>query len=184
MKKIILAALLFSSTSTIYAQEDGKTKVKEDDAKTKVKHDKGKIKDENGKMKIKDGDMSDDGKTKMKDDKIKMKEAGEKVKIKGEGNLNTEAGTSVVSGNNASTTHVNVVTTWEAFPPKPATLPVVGNGVSTEVVTTLKNKYGTGLYDIKQIRSTSGQMIYVVRVMENGGMRNEYVGADGNIVAQ
>ena len=184
--------LVCSCTFTLYAQETtdstmaGKTKIKSDDSKTKIKDDKGKIKDADGKMKVKDNaDMnSDNEKTKMKDDKVKIKDAEGKVKIKGEGNMNTNSGTmnNGMSTMNTSTS-VNVVTIggWTTNPP---TLPVVGTGVSTDVVATLKNKYGANLYDIKQIKSTSGQLIYLVRVMDNGGMRSEYVGADGSVVSQ
>ena len=192
MKKIIVLLLICSCTFTLYAQEttdstmSGKTKIKTDDSKTKIKDDKGKIKDENGKMKIKDNPEmnSDNDKTKIKDDKVKIKDAEGKVKIKGEGNMNTNSGTmSNGMGTMNTSTNVNVVTIggWTTNPP---TLPVVGTGVSADVVTTLKNKYGTNLYDIKQIKSTSGQLIYVVRVMDNGGMRSEYVGADGTVVPQ
>jgi hypothetical protein len=164
----------------------GKTKIKSDDSKTKIKDDKGKIKDADGKMKVKNNDdmNSDNDKTKIKGDKAKIKDAEGKVKIKGEGNMNTSSGTmNNGMGTMNTSTNVNVVTIggWTTNPP---TLPVVGTGVSAEVVTMLKNKYGATLYDIKQIKSTSGQMIYVVRVMDNGGMRSEYVGADGTVVSQ
>ncbi len=198
MKKIFLILLISSCTFGLYAQEmtdttmNGKIKIKTDDSKTKIKDGKGKIKDENGKIKIKENSemkSDNDEKTKIKDDKVKIKDADGKVKIKGEGNMNTGTNSGTMNNNGMGTgtttsTTVNVTTTFEAFPPKPANLPVVGNGVTADVVTTLKNKYGTTLYDIKQIKSTSGQLIYVVRVMENGGMRSEYVGADGSIVSQ
>jgi hypothetical protein len=195
MKKIILLLLICSFTFSLYAQETpdstqaGKTKIKTDDSKTKIKDDKAKIKDADGKMKIKDNDdmNSDDNKTKVKDDKMKIKDADGKVKVKGEGNMNTNATTSGNMNNTMGTTNtstnVNIVSIG-GWTTNPANLPVVGNNVPAEVVTTLKNKYGTTIYDIKQIRATSGQTIYVVRVMENGGMRSEYVGADGNAVSQ
>lgn len=151
------------------------------------------MKDEDGKIKIKDNDdMSgnNETKTKVKGDKMKMKDDAGKVKVKGEGNMNSDnsnPGTmntnTTMSGTTTTTTKVNVV--WaDVFPPVPANLPVVGSGVSAEVVTALKNKYGTTLYDIKQIKSTSGQLIYVVRVFDNAGMKSEYVGADGTVVSQ
>lgn len=193
MKKILFSLLICSCTFTLYAQEmtdstGGKTKIKTADEKTKIKDDKAKTKDADGKMKIKDNnDMnSDNDKTKIKDNKVKIKDAEGKVKIKGEGNMNTTTdGTSNNSGmgtmNTSTNTNVIVINGWRT---DPANLPVVGNNVPTDVVTTLKNKYGATIYDIKQIRSTSGQIIYVVRVMENGGTNTVYVGADGNTVSQ
>lgn len=194
MKKIILLLLVCSCTFSLYAQETadttaaGKTKIKTDDSKTKIKDDKAKTKDADGKMKIKDSDdmNSDNDKTKIKDDKVKIKDAEGKVKIKGEGNMNTNSPGNMSSpgmGTTTTTTNVNVVTIG-GWTTNPANLPVVGNNVPAEVVTTLKNKYGATIYDIKQIRSTSGQNIYVVRLMENGGMNSVYVGADGTTVSQ
>jgi hypothetical protein len=196
MKKIILILLICSCTVALYAQETtdstqaGKTKIKSDDSKTKIKDDKAKTKDADGKMKIKDSDdmNSDNDKMKVKDDKMKIKDAEGKVKVKGEGNMNTSnTGTmntsAMGSGTTNTSTNVNVVTIG-GWTTNPANLPVVGNNVPAEVVTTLKNKYGTTIYDIKQIRSTSGQNIYVVRVMGDAGMNTLYVGADGNTVAQ
>lgn len=169
MKKIILVLLISSCTFTLYAQTDtttdGKTKIKTEDSKTKIKDDKGKIKDEDGKMKIKDNnDMNadTDSKTKIKDDKLKIKDADGKVKVKGEGNMNsntTTSGTMTNSGTMNTSTNINIVTIG-GWTTNPANLPVVGSGVSADVVTTLKNKYGATIYDIKQIRSTSGQYIY------------------------
>ena len=115
---------------------------------------------------------------------MKVKDADGKLKIKGENNMNTTTGTSDRGTMNTTTstnTNVVVIGGWRT---DPANLPVVGNNVPADVVNTLRNKYGSTVYDIKQIRSTSGQNIYVVRVMENGGMRTEYVGADGNVVSQ
>lgn len=183
MKKIILSLLICGSTFTLFAQEMSDSA----QSKTKIKNNKAKTKDENGKMKVKDnGDMNStgDAKTKIKDDKIKIKDADGKVKVKGEGNMNSgteNSGMMNGSMNTSTNTNVLIINGWKT---DPANLPVVGNGVTPDVVTNLKNKYGTNIYDIKQIRSTSGQNIYVVRVMENGGMRTDYVGADGNAVSQ
>lgn len=180
--------------------EEGKLKVKDGtdmnvdgDAKTKIKDDKAKMKDDEGKIKIKDAnDMSAEGesKTKIKRNKRKHKDADGKVKVKGEGAMSSDMNTptsnssTISSGTNTNTTTVNIRTTTEVFPDKPASLPKVGGNVPAEVVTTLKNKYGATLYDIKQVKSSSGQIIYVVRLFDNGGMRSEYVGADGVVVVQ
>lgn len=195
---LILLLLVCSCTFSLYAQEmsdstqSGKIKIKTDDSKTKIKDNKTKTKDQDGKIKIKSNsdnkDMSTDDdtktKTKIKDNKVKVKDADGKLKIKGENNMNTTTGTSDRGTMNTTTstnTNVVVIGGWRT---DPANLPVVGNNVPADVVNTLRNKYGSTVYDIKQIRSTSGQNIYVVRVMENGGMRTEYVGADGNVVSQ
>jgi hypothetical protein len=199
MKKIILLLLICSCTFGLYAQDtrdttvSGKTKMKTDDSKTKIKDDKAKSKDADGKIKIKDNnDMNADAdsKTKMKDDKVKIKDAEGKVKVKGENNMNSNTTNSatmsnpgMANGSMNTSTNVNVVSIG-GWTTNPANLPVVGNNVPADVVTNIKNKYGTTIYDIKQIRSTSGQNIYVVRVMENGGMRTDYVGNDGNVVSQ
>ena len=114
-----------------------------------------------------------------------------KVKIKTRGNPNdmttttstntgVKSNTMVTTANPTSATIV-LMTGWRT---DPASLPVVGTGVSAEVVTTLKTKYGDNIYDIKKIRTTSGQDAYAVRVMENGQYTIYYVGADGNVVAK
>ena len=200
MKKILLLLLVTSLALGSYAQEATdssmtKTKIKSDDSKTKIKDDKAKTKDDDGnKMKVKDkDDMNGDmeSKTKIKDRKAKIKDGDEKVKIKGEGNMNTDmntnTSTSGTMNNSGMTTNVStntdvvVIGGWRT---DPANLPVVGNNVSPDVVSTLKTRYGSTIYDIKKIRSTGGQDIYVMRVMENGGMKTMYVGADGNVVSQ
>jgi hypothetical protein len=199
MKKIILLLLVCGFMFTSYAQEvtdstvSGKTKMKTDDGKTKIKDDKAKSKDNEGKMKIKDkDDMSghNESKTKIKDDKAKVKDGEEKVKVKGNGNMNTDMNsntstsgtmTNGMTTNSSSNVDVVVIGGWRT---DPANLPVVGNNIAPEVVTTLKSKYGNTIYDIKKIRSTAGQDIYGMRVMENGGTRTMYVGADGNVVSQ
>jgi len=187
MKKLIVLILVCCSTFSLYAQDDaGKTKIKDGDSKTKIKDDKSKTKDDNGKMKTKDNDntSNDDSKMKLKDNKAKIKDENGKTKVKGENNNTTNAGTmNNGMGTMNSSTNVNIVTIG-GWTTNPATLPIVGTGVSQEVVNTLKNKYGSSIYDIKQITGTSGQSIYIVRVMENGGMRSEYVDASGNVVVQ
>ena len=196
MKKTILLLLICSCTFSLYAQEttdttvNGKIKVKTDVSKTKIKDDKAKSKDGDGKMKIKENqDMNSDteSKTKLKDDKVKIKDAEGKVKIKGENNINSNNSATMnqgmVNGSMNTSTNVNIVNIG-GWTTNPANLPVVGNNVPAEVVTNIKNKYGATIYDIKQIRSASGQNIYVVRIMENGGMKTDYVGNDGNVVTQ
>ncbi len=194
MKKIFLILLISSCTFSLYAQEspdttmNGKTKIKTDNSKTKIKDDKTKSKDENARMKVKDNDninSDNESKIKVKDGKMKVKDADGKLKVKGNEDMNsgTMNNSGMVSGTTTTSTNVNVVTIG-GWTTNPANLPVVGNNVPADVVANVKNKYGATIYDIKQIKSTSGQTIYVVRIMENGGMRADYVGADGNTVPQ
>lgn len=164
MKKIIFLLLICSGTFTLFAQEQTTT----ENSKTKIKNDKTKMKDADGKLKI-------------KDDKVKLKDADGKVKIKSEGTMNANDNSLMNSMN--TSTNVNVVTIG-GWTTNPANLPVIGNGVTDDVVAILKNKYGASIYDVKQIKSNTGQNIYVVRIMDNGGIRTDYVGADGNAVSQ
>lgn len=85
-----------------------------------------------------------------------------------------------MSTTNSSTTTVIMTTEWKVDPPS---LPVIGTDVPSDVVSNIKNKFGSNIYDIKKIRLTSGDA-YVVRVMENGQFTTSYVGSDGNVVSK
>lgn len=147
----------------------GKTKMK-----TKTNSD-GTIKT---KMKS-DGDMDNaDGKMKMK-----MKNKTDNPGMQNGTMDNSGMNNGTMSTTTTTTTSTNMVT-MGGWTTNPANLPVIGSNVSTDVVTVIKNKYGATVYDIKQIKSSSGQDIYVVRVMDNGTIRTDYVGADGNTVPQ
>ena len=189
MKKIFFLLLICSCTFTLYAQ-DMTDSTQDGKSKTKIKNNKTKIKDADGKMKVKENDdmnTDNDAKLKIKDGKMKSKDSEGKVKIKGNDEMNSGTRTmnnsGMTTGTTTTTTNVNVVT-MGGWTTNPANLPVVGNNVPPEVVSNVKNKYGANVYDIKQIRSTSGQIIYVVRTMENGGMTTNYVSADGSVVSQ
>lgn len=214
MKKTLLILLISSCAFSLYAQDtdstqEGKVKVKNDKVKIKDADGKVKVKGDdmnsgsmdNGdntkrkeKRKAKMANNDDMGTTtdnadgnskmKIKNDKTKIKDADGKVKIK-TGDMNSGSMNSGMGTMNSMTTTTNTTTvTMGGWTTNPANLPVVGNNVSADVVSAIKNKYGATVYDIKQIRSTSGQNIYVVRVMENGSMRTDYVGADANTVSQ
>jgi hypothetical protein len=121
-------------------------------------------------------------------DTMNTKRTKVKIKTKGKPNDMTTTTTSTGMNTNTMVTTANptsativLMTGWRT---DPASLPVVGTGVSAEVVTTLKTKYGDNIYDIKKIRTTSGQDAYAVRVMENGQYTIYYVGADGNVVTK
>ena len=82
-----------------------------------------------------------------------------------------------------TTTSTTMVTvgSWQTNPPS---LPVFETYISANAVTNFKNKYGANLYDITKIKSTSGQDIYVVRVLDNGQVRTDYVDENGNTVSR
>ena len=170
--------MICSCTVTLFAQDNG-------DSKTKIKENKTKTKDDNGKLKVKtntDINTDNDAKIKIKDDKLKIKTEDGKLKMKTDGDMNSGTMSSGMGNMNTSTdVNVVIINGWRTDPAK---LPLVGNGVTDDVVTNLKNKYGSSIYDIKKIRSTSGENIYVVRLMENGNMRTDYVAADGSNVSR
>jgi len=65
-----------------------------------------------------------------------------------------------------------------------AALPVLETGVPPDMVTKLETKYGASLYDITTVRSnTPEQWTFVVRVWDNGQYRTDFIGLDGNPVA-
>ena len=171
MKKIFIMLIVIISSYTLFAQTEmtdssgTKTKVKtktNDDGVTKTK------------TKTTDADM-DDSKTKTKT-KTKPGDADNMQN----GTMNTSGMNNGTMNSSTSTTMVTIGG-WTTNPPS---LPVIGNNVPADAVTAIKNKYGATVYDIKQIKSTSGQDIYIVRIMDNGQIKTEYVGADGNTVPQ
>lgn len=188
MKKIFLSLFIIISSYTLFAQEtmdstSGKAKMKtktnsDGTIKTKIKSD-GDMDTPDSKVKAKiksDGDMDNaEGKMKMKT------KTDNSMKNGTMDNSNMSNGT--MSTTTTTTTNTNMVS-MGGWTTNPANLPVIGNNVPADVVTTLKNKYGATVYDIKQIKSSAGQDIYVVRVMDNGTIRTDYVGADGNTVPQ
>lgn len=112
--------------------------------------------------------------------KVKIKTRGKEDDMTTAASTSMKTSTMVTTANPTSATIV-LMTGWRT---DPASLPVVGTGVSADVVTTLKTKYGDTIYDIRKIRTTSGQDAYAVRVMENGQYNIYYVGADGNVIAK
>ena len=62
-----------------------------------------------------------------------------------------------------------------------AALPVLESYVSEDVVSKIKSKYPS-VYDITPVKHTIDQMVYVVRVGDNGTFKTETVGEDGNTV--
>ena len=154
MKKILLFLLLTGSTCALFAQDT--------DNDTKK-----------GKMKIKSKPNDQNGTTDMK------------VKVKGNpanvnGNMMNNGMSTGMSSSTTTTTTVSIGG-WTTNPPS---LPVVGTDVSTTVVANLKTKFGATLYDIKKIRSSSGQDIYAIRLMNSGQLSLQYVDDNGNTVSQ
>ena len=102
-----------------------------------------------------------------------------KMKMKSKANPNDMQNGTVSSSTTTTNTTMVTIGGWTTDPPS---LPVIGTSVSADVVTNIKNKYGATVYDIRQMKSSSGQDIYAVRVMDNGQIRTDYVGADGNVI--
>lgn len=109
--------------------------------------------------------------------KIKSKDNPGEVKVAATTNMRNTPAITTANPNSAT---IVLMTGWRT---DPAILPVVGNGVSADVVTAVKTKYGDNVYDIKKIKITSGDA-YAVRVMENGQYYTYYVGADGIVIAR
>ena len=110
-------------------------------------------------------------------DTMQMKKT--KMKMKSKANPNDmQNGTMSSSTTTTNTTRVTI----DGWSTDPASLPVIETNVSADVVTNIKNKYGATVYDIGQMKSPSGQDIYVVRVMGSGQVRTDFVGADGNVI--
>ena len=65
-----------------------------------------------------------------------------------------------------------------------AALPVVATDVPVTVANAIKGKYSATIYDIRKIKGTSGNVVYVVRVLDNGAYRTDYVGEDGNLTTR
>jgi len=65
-----------------------------------------------------------------------------------------------------------------------AALPVLETDVPSSLVSSVKNKYGDGLYDITGLKNSSGQDVYMLRILENGQIRNEYVSTDGSVASK
>ena len=87
--------------------------------------------------------------------------------------------------NGITTTVVNSSLTVSTYNPpakNQASLPVLGTNVSEQVAANIKNKYTQTIYDIRKIKGTSGQDVYLVRVMDKGAYRIDYVDENGSAV--
>ncbi|MBA2561521.1 MAG: hypothetical protein H0V14_01155 [Chitinophagaceae bacterium] len=56
--------------------------------------------------------------------------------------------------------------------------------VAEDVVSKVKSKYGDLIYDITSIKSAAGTAEYVIRVLENGQLRTQYIGEDANPIVR
>jgi hypothetical protein len=83
-------------------------------------------------------------------------------------------------GNNNINSGINIGLNAAGY----AGAPQLQTFVPQNVVTTLTGKYGTSVYDITSVKSASGTSEYIVRVLENGQLRTQYVGEDGNPVVR
>jgi len=65
-----------------------------------------------------------------------------------------------------------------------AALPVLETYVPSEIINSMKTKYGDALYDITTILGTSGQVQYVIRVLTNNGQyKTDYNDLNGNTLS-
>src|SRR5215207_4681043 len=76
-------------------------------------------------------------------------------------------------------THMYYNTAGQTFT---VALPVRQSFVPDAVVTKAIDMYGPVLYDINHIKGTTGQDVYVVRILENGQMSSQYMAEDGSKV--
>lgn len=63
-----------------------------------------------------------------------------------------------------------------------AALPVHQSFVPDAVVSKAIDLYGPVMYDINKIKGTSGQDVYLVRILENGQLSSQYMAEDGSKV--
>ena len=61
-------------------------------------------------------------------------------------------------------------------------LPVKQSLIPDDVVSKAVNMFGPTIYDITTIKGSSGQDVYHVRVIDNGTVSSQYIGADGSKV--
>jgi hypothetical protein len=61
-------------------------------------------------------------------------------------------------------------------------LPIRSSWVPDEVVSRAVELYGPVMYDIRSVRGTGEGDVYLVRILENGQLSNQYMGADGSRV--
>lgn len=61
-------------------------------------------------------------------------------------------------------------------------LPVLQTYVPDAVITTATNLYKQNLYDITAMKGNNAQEMYLVRVMDNGELKNMYIDANGTAV--
>ncbi len=58
-------------------------------------------------------------------------------------------------------------------------LPVVQSWVPEEVISKAVSQYGANIYAVNRVKVANGSDAYQVTVIENGAMRNEWIGEDG-----
>jgi hypothetical protein len=63
-----------------------------------------------------------------------------------------------------------------------AALPVHQSYVPDAVISKAIDLYGPVMYDINHIKGTSGQDVYLVRILENGQLSSQYMAEDGSKV--
>jgi hypothetical protein len=61
-------------------------------------------------------------------------------------------------------------------------LPVVQSWVPEEVITSAISKYGQNIYAVNKVKAAGGTDAYQISILENGVLRNEWIGADGTAI--
>ena len=89
-----------------------------------------------------------------------------------------------VTTNTANNNRSMAGTTTDASQTRFAALPVLVTAVPESIVGSVKNKYAANIYDITGLKNSAGQDVYMVRVLDNGQLRSEYVGSDGNAASK
>jgi hypothetical protein len=61
-------------------------------------------------------------------------------------------------------------------------LPVVQSWVPEDVISTALNRYGNNIYAVNKVKVAGGTDAYQISILENGTLRNEWIGADGTAI--
>jgi hypothetical protein len=62
-------------------------------------------------------------------------------------------------------------------------LPVTQTWVPDDMITKITSMFGPAIYDVTTMKGMDGQNVYQVRLVENGQIRSQWIGDDGNAIA-
>lgn len=99
-------------------------------------------------------------------------------------NMNSNSSTNSMNANSSSNAvNPGMVTNSQNIEGQKgyASLPISESYVPDDVIAKIKAKYPT-VYDITPVKHTTDQMMYVVRVSDNGTFTTQMIGEDGNAV--